>query len=144
MLLIIATTFVLYSAFFIGWQVSRSVPDEVPRATRYVDNAIDALLIITIGTAIYTTGNAWLAIGISAAIIALRAITHIDALRAPLSGIACGVALYNAAITPVILCLVLNYLIGTRAKKSKSLFFASIAQPALAIITAAIAIYAFN
>lgn len=144
MLLIIATTFVLYSAFFIGWQVSRSVPDEVPRATKYVDNMIDALLIITTGIAIYTIGNTWLAIAIPVAIMTLRAFSRIDALRAPVSGIATGIALYNAAITPVILCLTLNYLIGTRAKKAKSLFMASIAQPALTILTAGIAMYAFN
>lgn len=135
-LLIIALVAVVYSAYFIGERISQSVPDEVPRATRYVDIAIDALLPIMTGLALYALGYRALAIIIPVAVIVARRFVTFTHIYAPLSGIVLGLSTYampNEQITIVLLLIAYNYMLGARATSVKRLFYTSIAQPVAAL-----------
>jgi hypothetical protein len=139
MLLFIASLIVLYSAFFIGWRVSRNVPDEVPPARRYVEITIDALMLIMTGLTLYALDQRLLAVLVPVAIIIVRVFVPFTYVYAPATGIILGASMGAAPelqATIILLCLTLNYLLGAAAKGAKPLLLRTLAQPVVAILVA--------
>jgi hypothetical protein len=134
MIAYIVILFILYVAFFIGWRVGRSVPDEVSGAGKYMRIAVDVLLLLTIITLMFFDMALWsvilLALGIGVRFFYER-------LRFAVSGIVLGLAVLapiELQYVIVVLCLLQNYLYGVTEENSQKLLLASMWQPIVGII----------
>jgi hypothetical protein len=130
----IAIIFIIYITFFIGWKVGNGVQDEVVPARKYLIFGMDALLAISVGLALYSYGQMWLAIGVPVVLVVLRRWLAIA--YAPVAGIVAAAATLLPAgtqATVYTLLLVLAFLQGVTTKKLKLLLQRSAWMPMTAL-----------
>ncbi len=131
----ISILFVLLSIAPLGYYISQSVQDEVPKARKYVELGIDALFVIMCGITIWSFGLHITAIIAPIAIILAKRLWSLRRIYAPVSGAIIAVSsLTNMYVTLVIMCLALNYGIGITSKNKKTLFHEIWLQPLAAIL----------
>jgi len=119
MMLELAILFMLLITFVIGWKVGDSVQDEVVPARRYLQFGIAFLVVVIAFLALRPrVGELWLVLLCVACAAILVAAREFAWLAAALAGVLCGFALFSPLVQSevVVLCLLLNYLLGATAK----------------------------
>ncbi|MDD9953126.1 MAG: hypothetical protein OXR66_02215 [Candidatus Woesearchaeota archaeon] len=119
---------VLYCVFFLGHILQQHVPDEVQPAQKYLVLAADVLLLVVLGLALHMHNHIYAAFIVPVILICVRYWLSYDWVYAPLSGI----ALATEATPVLLLCLILNYLVGMLEGDRMALFSRTIAQPVIA------------
>ena len=133
MITFIPVLFILYIAFFLGYYVGKSVPDEIKPAQRYWNMTLDVLLLLMTAMTFLSYGYVLLAFIIPAILLVARYFAPLP--YTTLTGILLAATIYLS--TPVqliiiVLCLTLNFAIGATTDKKK-LFKTTLWQPGIAI-----------